>query len=290
MTAAGRVRSSSPPLPSPLAPAGTTPSSWSADPYADALRTGRGPLFLRCAGGRMLPLDVERWCAAADAADHEVLRRCEGPVLDVGCGPGRLVTELSAQGRPALGVDVSEAAVDRTRRLGGRALHRSVFTPLPDEGRWGTALLIDGNVGIGGDPLALLARMSGLLRPGGLLIAETAPVPDTDERLRVRIVRSADASGDTADLDAPGAPFRWARLGAQALLRYAARTGGWHPAGQWASGGRCFVALRSRRGADRIPPPADIPGPAVAGPRDRPPVVPQRPSGDSPLARRTERT
>ena len=141
----------------------------------------------------------------------EVLDRCEGAVLDVGCGPGRLVTELAARGRTALGIDVSEAAVAHTLGLGGPALLRSVFEPLPGEGRWNTALLLDDNLGIGGDPRALLRRVAELLLPGGLLIAETAPV-DVDERADVRIVRGTDAQGAT------GAAFPWARLGTRALL------------------------------------------------------------------------
>lgn len=60
---------------------------WSAEPYPRTLRTGWGTLFVRRADGWLLPLDVERWCADADAADLEVLRRCEGAVLDVD-GPG----------------------------------------------------------------------------------------------------------------------------------------------------------------------------------------------------------
>ncbi|MEU0410008.1 class I SAM-dependent methyltransferase [Streptomyces griseorubiginosus] len=211
-------------------------TAWAAaDPYATALRAGRGPLFLRRADGWLLPLEVERWCAAADAVDRAVLERCEGTVLDVGCGPGRLVADLAARGRVVLGIDVSEAAVEHTVRLGGQALRRSVFEPLPGEGRWGTALLMDGNVGIGGDPSALLDRMAQLLRPGGLLIAETAPV-DIDERARVRVVGLTDAhrAGET---------FPWARLGTGALLRYAR---GWGRAGQWTAGGRSFAALRNR--------------------------------------------
>ncbi|WP_330174668.1 class I SAM-dependent methyltransferase [Streptomyces sp. NBC_01498] len=212
-------------------------AAWSDDPYADALRTGRGPLFLRRTDGWLLPLDVERWCARADAADLSALRRCEGAVLDIGCGPGRLVAALAARGRRALGVDVSAAAVERTTRLGGTALRRSVFDPLPGEGRWGTVLLIDGNIGIGGDPAGLLRRAGGLLAHGGLIIVETAPV-DVDERVRVRV-------DDGRHPPPPGGfpHFPWARLGTPALLRHG-RALGWLPVDQWEAEGRPFVALR----------------------------------------------
>ncbi|WP_242483355.1 class I SAM-dependent methyltransferase [Streptomyces sp. HSG2] len=209
---------------------------WSAGPYDRAVRAGRGPLFLRPSDGRLLPLDVERWCAEADPADLTVLRRCEGAVLDVGCGPGRLLAALDARGRRAMGIDVSQAAVDRAVGLGGHALRRSVFDRLPGEGGWGTALLMDGNIGIGGDPRALFARLARLLTPGGLLIAEPVPQPEVDERLLAHLT---DARG------AIDGPFPWARLGAPALVRHAIGTG-WRPEGQWSAGGRCFVSLRSR--------------------------------------------
>ncbi|MFD6432584.1 class I SAM-dependent methyltransferase [Streptomyces venezuelae] len=224
--------------------------SWGDDPYADALRAGRGPLFLRRTDGWLLPLDVERWCARADATDLDVVERCEGAVLDIGCGPGRLVAALAARGRHALGIDVSRAAVAHTARLGGQALHRSVFEPLPGEGRWGTALLLDGNIGIGGDPSALLGRTEELLAPGGLLIAETASV-DIDERVDVRLVPAAEVHGlhegtyEGAYENMHERPFPWARLGTPALVRRAGRAG-WRITGQWTADGRSFVALRSR--------------------------------------------
>ncbi|AOR36468.1 methyltransferase type 11 [Streptomyces fodineus] len=245
--------------------------AWAAaDPYSAALRTGRGPLFLRRTDGWLLPLEVERWCARADAVDRAVLDRCEGAVLDVGCGPGRLVAELAARGRTVLGIDVSEAAVDHTIGLGGQALRRSVFEPLPGEGRWDTVLLMDGNIGIGGEPAVLLERVAALLRPGGLLIAETVP-GHVDERARVQVVDTVGAARAT------GAPFPWARLGTPALLRYARRAG-WRSVTQWSAGGRCFAALRTCHASSSAEPPKRTA--VISSQRVR------KPSGESPVADR----
>ncbi|WP_030725566.1 class I SAM-dependent methyltransferase [Streptomyces sp. NRRL S-237] len=207
--------------------------AWRADPYADALRAGQGPLYLRRSDGWLLPLDVERWCAEPDEADEGVLARCTGPVLDIGCGPGRLVATLAARGHRALGVDVTPEAVARTTRAGGSALCRSVFDPLPGEGRWGTVLLIDGNIGIGGDPAALLHRAAQLAAPDGSLLVEVTTA-DVDERVEVHV---DDGRGGH------GAPFWWARLGARALCGEAADAG-WTRSETWQAAGRGFVSLR----------------------------------------------
>ncbi|WP_174501627.1 class I SAM-dependent methyltransferase [Streptacidiphilus melanogenes] len=206
------------------------------DPFATAMRTGRGPLWLRTEDGReRIPLHVERWCAEPDRADSTMVDRAlrRGlPTLDIGCGPGRLVTALQRRGLPALGVDVTPAAVTRTVGLGGSALCRSVFDRLPGEGRWGTGLLADGNLGIGGDPSALLGRVAGLLAPGGRLLVEVEPV-EVDERLTVRLEDGAGRLGPT---------FPWARLGTAATVRIA-EAAGFTPTGGWHTDGRVFLDL-----------------------------------------------
>jgi SAM-dependent methyltransferase len=160
-------------------------------------------------------LPVARWTAAADAADEHLLDHCAGPTLDVGCGPGRLTAALAARGAVALGIDVVPEAVGQARDRGGTALHRDVFGRLPGEGRWETVLLADGNIGIGGDPVALLRRTRELLSSGGRVVVEVgAP--------------GVGATSAWAVLEAGGVrsrPFRWAVVGADAIAGIAGRCG-----------------------------------------------------------------
>lgn len=121
-----------------------------------------------------LALPVDQWTRAADADDLNLLGLCVGPTIDIGCGPGRLTEALAQFGHVVLGVDVVEEAVLRTRDRGGVALLRDIFEAVPGEGRWQTALLADGNIGIGGDPGALLQRSLEILAPGGRIVAEVA--------------------------------------------------------------------------------------------------------------------
>lgn len=214
-------------------PAATKGNGAALEPYEHALRDG-GPLYLRRADGRRHRLDVARWTDVPDSADDTMLARCLGPTLDIGCGPGRLVVELVRRGVPALGIDLAHSAVRLTVASGGAALRRSVFDPLPGERRWGTALLADGNIGIGGDPRTLLTRTAVLLRPRGHLIVETdAEDPCAHERFAARV---EDAHGRA------GAPFRWARLGVRALDAMAPACG-FRVRETWSAGGRQFAAL-----------------------------------------------
>ena len=200
--------------------------------YEEAMHEQAEALLLRTADGRALPLQVSRWCGAPDAIDEGMLRHCRGPVLDVGCGPGRLTVALTKRGIPVLGVDISPAAVARVRQAGAPALQRSVFDKLPGQRRWATVLLADGNIGIGGLPARLLYRCAQLLAPGGQILVEAEP-GNVDEQLSAWLEHPDGRQGPV---------FPWARMGTAALRR-AAADAGLHVTGQWQHAGRAFSCL-----------------------------------------------
>jgi SAM-dependent methyltransferase len=166
-----------------------------------------------------------------------VVARCEPPVIDLGCGPGRMVQALSESGRAALGVDMSSVAVGMSMARGGLALRRRIDEPLPAEGRWATALLMDTNVGMGGDVAALLARCLRLVIPGGLIICEVDGVPERHEVHSI-VLRTQLATSP---------PLPWSRIGTTALIEVA-KSLDLLLMEEWMSGGRAFVALRSMGG------------------------------------------
>ena len=173
------------------------------------------PLVMRDEEGRALPLEPSRWHGPTTPEERRLLDGICGPVLDVGCGPGRVLDALARQGVMALGVDPAPAAAALARRKGCAVLQRSVFDPLPGTGRWETILLLDGNVGIGGDPRRLLERCAALLRPGGTVIAEVE-APGTGWRAcRARLERATET----------GRWFPWAVVGADAVAAIAAPAG-----------------------------------------------------------------
>jgi len=193
-----------------------------------------GATLLRTDGGDVT--DGDRWVAPLERADEQALDRCRGPVLDVGCGPGRHTVALGHRGLLALGVDITPAALAWAVPRGAMVLHRSVFDRLPGTGRWGTVLLLDGNLGIGGDPRALLTRSAELLAPHGLVVAELDP-PGTP------------TAPTTARLEVAGAPgpwFAWDRVPADAVAPLA-EAAGLTVRESWRTDGRWFAVLR--RGA-----------------------------------------
>lgn len=209
------------------------------DVYGEDLRTATGggaaTTWLRYEDGRTIVLDLPRWTAPAEGADSDLLARCVGATLDIGCGPGRLTRALVSQGLDCLGVDVAPVAVALARVGGTRVLHASIYDPVLDDTRWSTVLLADGNVGIGGDPVALLTRARQLLMPGGRILVELDAPSTLTSTVTVRIESS---SGSTSSW------FPWAHVSA-ADADEAAANAGLQVREQWMSGARWFADLRA---------------------------------------------
>jgi SAM-dependent methyltransferase len=202
--------------------------------YAQALHGEPGPLSIRFADHATFRLPVERYLAPADHSDLAALDGVRGPVLDVGCGPGRHLRALTVRGVFALGVDLSPEAVSLARRDGAQAIVGDVFGEVPRAGLWQTALLLDENLGIGGSPVRLLQRLRALLLPGGEVLAEVEPPGSGGGIARARIERGRTVSDW----------FPWARVSADTIEPIAAAAAMMMEA-RWELHGRWFVRLRT---------------------------------------------
>ena len=182
--------------------------------------------WIRHEDGEVRSLPAHRWLgvrcpgdvahhAVDDVFDEAVTQLCSGPTIELGCGPGRLVARLIQRGVPALGIDRSATAIRLAGRGGAPALLGDVFDPLPGMGWWQTVLLVDGNVGLGGDPLRIVGRAAELLARGGRCVAEF----DAEAiGIRSRWVRLESACE-------VGPWFRWASVGVDSAGALAAQVG-----------------------------------------------------------------
>jgi SAM-dependent methyltransferase len=92
-------------------------------------------------------------------------------VVDVGCGTGRLLTQLAAAGAVVLGVDTDPAmlSVAATRSRGRLVLADARRLPLADASV--QAAVAVATLEFTADPARALAEMARVVRPGGRLVA-----------------------------------------------------------------------------------------------------------------------
>jgi SAM-dependent methyltransferase len=209
--------------------------------YGRGLEGAEEELHLRDDRGVVRPLALGRWLGPVTRADHEVLGRAIEPVLDVGCGPGRHVLALARRGCLAVGIDISPVAVRVARERGAMVVEGCVFARVPGAGTWGSALLLDGNIGIGGRPATLLRRVASLLAPGGHVLVELEAPGSGGAGSRARIEGKRHAS----------AWFGWSSVDAGAIAHVASDAGlcvteSWETQGRWfaqvtSSGSRGFA-------------------------------------------------
>lgn len=184
-----------------------------AEVFASALRGH--PCLLVDAGGASALLPTHVWMRDADPYDEALVELCHGPTVDIGCGPGRMAEALARRGLPVLGIDLVPEAVRLSLDRGVATLVRDVFAPVPGEGRWETALLADENIGIGGDPVALLARSRELIAPTGRVVVELA-APGTGVRTRQVSLETQVGRSE---------PFPWTEVGIDAVAAVAGAAG-----------------------------------------------------------------
>jgi SAM-dependent methyltransferase len=192
------------------------------------------PVVLRWEDGVADPIPIDRFLGQPTPEELDLLVGLPAPVLDVGCGPGRHVAELASRGVAAMGVEPAPSAAALARIRGAPVLERSVFDLLLGAGRWGSALLFDGTIGIGGDPDRLLRRIRTLLRPGGRAVLE-AGAPGSTASVMARL----EAGGRL------GPWFPWSRVGADAVHRLAAGAG-FRVRSVHQAGGRWFARMEAR--------------------------------------------
>jgi SAM-dependent methyltransferase len=203
--------------------------------YEDALLgapEGGGALHAVGEDGSRRLLPLGRWLGTPDAAEETVLERASGPVLDIGCGVGRHVVALRRRGIRAVGVEISPVAATIARERGAEVIQASAFEH-PTTSEWRTILLLDGNIGIGGDATRLLRRSAALLVPGGAVLVELEEPAGAPRAQRVRLEGARAASSW----------IPWHFVGYEEIDLLAASSG-FEPIDRWRAGDRWFAELR----------------------------------------------
>jgi hypothetical protein len=90
-----------------------------------------------------------------------------------------------------------------------------VFAKVPAIGGWEHALLADGNIGIGGDPVRLLRRVRDFVTVDGTILAEVRPHGTGLRRGPVRLRVDGVLTS----------PFDWAHVGVDEIASLAAAAG-----------------------------------------------------------------
>lgn len=112
------------------------------------------------------PLDRELLDRFADAV------RGQGPVRDIGCGPGHVTRYLHERGIEIAGIDLSAGMVERARQLNpGIAFSQGDMAALDaQDGAWTAIVLFYSIIHVPrGEVADVLRELCRTLRPGGLL-------------------------------------------------------------------------------------------------------------------------
>jgi SAM-dependent methyltransferase len=127
------------------------------------------------------PLDLAFYLSdRVRSVEAKALSHAVGRILDIGCGAGRVMAYLQALGHDVVGIDIDAKLVELCRKRGLTRVSVSSYEQLTDVGTFETLLLMDRNIGMGGNTEGLLKLFElchDLCCPQGLLIFDSVEVP-----------------------------------------------------------------------------------------------------------------
>jgi len=107
--------------------------------------------FYVCHGKEEHQLDLGFYLISQpDSLEEALLAFGTGKFLDIGCGAGRIIRFLTAQGHDVVGIDIDSKLVYLCRELTGQPIHLLSWEQMDVLGGFDTLLLCNRSLGIGG--------------------------------------------------------------------------------------------------------------------------------------------
>jgi SAM-dependent methyltransferase len=143
--------------------------------------------FIRHTSGQQYIAPFEKWMGEEKLAAAEI----EGPVLDVGCGVGRVGDYVKEQGMEYVGIDLSPIAIKMCRKRG----HHDVHVMSADKielcrSDFKTVILFGNNFGIMGTLRGVIQMLEGFSRvttDDAKILASSIDPEETDEEAHLKL-------------------------------------------------------------------------------------------------------
>ncbi len=187
------------------------------------------------ANGAQYVTDVSEWIHTERLAIREV----KGPVLDIGCGAGRVGLYLQRKGIEYTGIDVSPLAIDACKQSGLQNVHIMSASAI-DLGRndFQSIIMFGNNFGVLGDEEKTVEMLKGLYKittEDARIFAESRDVRETDDPAHLKYHQRNRERGwpigqVTLKIEYEGLETGWFNLlmSTEEEMEAIARKAGWH--------------------------------------------------------------
>lgn len=191
--------------------------------------------FIRNTTGRNYIKPFEEWIKG----EREAILNIEGPVLDVGCGVGRVGDYVKSQGLEYYGLDLSPLAVEMCHKRG----YENVFLMSADNIKldrtdFKTVVLFGNNFGLMGEPDGVVRMLKGFHRvtaDDAIILAGSIDPKETDDEMHLAYHARNRAEGKPPGLvklrnkyEEEVDEWRYLLLCGKKLMSELAEEGGWY--------------------------------------------------------------